>query len=320
MFSTTSSSFGMPARRFTALAAALAATGTATALALGATPAYATDNGTADATVLRTGLDLSLLGRAAHIPVNAGLNDVHAPADASKTALSVTLDGIEGGKPVNLLRADTATARATADRTAAKGYADVVNATVHLPGLPLRSLIAVKQVTAEAVCETGKKPTARANVLGSVTVLGKKATLSSAGTTKVTVPGVGEVRLDLSKTATTSRTAAATALELDVSVDPLALGVAKVVGRVTLVRASCETPADPGRHEGAPGATGASATPAADAKPQTVARKSAESAGADLAETGGSSATPYLAGAAGLLVVGGGGALVAARRRSARRG
>ncbi|MEU3350644.1 SCO1860 family LAETG-anchored protein [Streptomyces sp. NPDC037389] len=323
MFSTTSSSFGMPAHRFTALAATV----TATALALGAAPASATGSGTgtaggsgrADATVLRTGLDVSLLGKAAHVPVEAALNDVKAPADASKTALSVTLDGIEGGKAVDILRADAATARATADRRAAKGYANLAHAKVRLPGLPLRSLIEIQQVTSEAVCEAGAKPKATANLLGSVSVLGKKVTLTPNGPTKVTVPGVGDVRLDLSKTVTTSRTAAATALDLDVSVDPLALGVAKVVGKVTLVRASCESPADrpsdpvkPGDGPGAPAKNGTGT----EAK-QAAAERTGEPAGQgqDLAETGGGSATPYLAAAAGLLVVGGGGALIAARRR-----
>ncbi|MFF4227323.1 SCO1860 family LAETG-anchored protein [Streptomyces abikoensis] len=319
MFSTTSSSFGMPAYRF----AALAATVTATALALGAAsvPASATDTGSgsgtgtgrADATVLRTGLDVSLLGKAAHVPVEAALNDVHAPADASKAALTVTLDGIEGGKAVDILRAEAATSRATADRRAAKGYANLVHAKVHLPGLPLRSLIELQQVTSEAVCEAGAKPKATANLLGSVSVLGKKVTLTPNGPTKVTVPGVGDVRLDLSKTVTTSRTAAATALDLDVSADPLALGVAKVVGKVTLVRASCESPADRPSDPVKPG------TGVGTEVKQASAERTAEPAGHDLAETGGGSATPYIAAAAGLLVVGGGGALIAARRRKESR-
>ncbi|GGP68125.1 LPXTG cell wall anchor domain-containing protein [Streptomyces abikoensis] len=318
----------MPAHRF----AALAATVTATALALGATsvPASATDTGSgsgtgrADATVLRTGLDVSLLGKAAHVPVEAAIDDVHAPADASKTALTVTLDGIEGGKAVDILRAEAATSRATADRRAAKGYANLVHAKVHLPGLPLRSLIELQQVTSEAVCEAGAKPKATANLLGSVSVLGKKVTLTPNGPTKVTVPGVGDVRLDLSKTVTTSRTAAATALDLDVSVDPLALGVAKVVGKVTLVRASCESPADrpsdpvkPG--DDGPGAPARTGTGVGTEAKQASAERTAEPAGHDLAETGGGSATPYVAAAAGLLVVGGGGALIAARRRKESR-
>ena len=56
------------------------------------------------------------------------------------------------------------------------------------------------------------------------------------------VPGVGEVSLDLSKTTTTSRTAAAVALQLKVSVNPFHLNVADVEGEVTLAKATCETP------------------------------------------------------------------------------
>ncbi|MBB4893046.1 LPXTG-motif cell wall-anchored protein [Streptomyces olivoverticillatus] len=314
MFSTTGSSFGMPARRLAA-AAVTSATVTATALALAAAPAHATDDGTADATVLRTGLDVSLLGGTARVPVNATLNDVHAPADADKTALTVTLDGVEAGKPVSILSAETATARATADHRAAKGYANLVHAKVHVPGLPLLSLIEVRQVTSEAVCEAGKKPTASSNVLGSVSVLGKKVTVTTAGTTKVSVPGVGDVRLDLSRTAITSSTAAATALDLDVDVDPLKLGVAHVRGRVTLVRAGCRTPAGPGQDTSGTAAPGTGT----DVKQQAAAHPDARPGKTDLAETGGSSATPYLAGAAGLLVVAGGGAVVAARRRKSAR-
>ncbi|MEU7136931.1 SCO1860 family LAETG-anchored protein [Streptomyces sp. NPDC046261] len=316
MSSTTSSSFGMPARRFTTAATAVV-TVTATALTLGAAPAHATASGTATATVLRTDLDVSLLGGAAHVPVNASLNDVKAPADAGRTTLAVTLDGVERGKPVTLLRADAATSRATTDRTTAKGYAHLVRASVHVPGLPLRSLIEVRQVTSEAVCEAGKKPTATSHVPGSVSVLGKKVTLSATGPTKVTVPGVGDVRLELSKTATTSRTAAATALGLDVAVDPLALGVAKVRGTVTLVRAGCESPAGTGEpaKDNPP-----KDAPGTDPKPQTAARPAGNPPAKDnLAATGGSSTTPYLAGAAALLLAGGGGAVFAARRRRSGR-
>ena len=69
-----------------------------------------------------------------------------------------------------------------------------------MPGLPLLSLIEVEKVTSKAVCEAGRKPVAESNLLGAVTVLGKKVTLSAGGTTRVEVPGVGEVTLDLSKT------------------------------------------------------------------------------------------------------------------------
>jgi hypothetical protein len=138
-------------------------------------------------------------------------------------------------------------------------------------------------------------------LLGAATVLGKKVTVTAGGPTDVKVPGVGEVRLDLSKSATTSRTAAATALELKVSVNPLKLNVAEVEGTLTLARATCEAPAAPP----------ASTAPADDAEPQGGPVKEA-----GLAETGGGSLTPYLAGGAiALLVAGGGGVALARRRR-----
>ncbi|KAB7843267.1 SCO1860 family LAETG-anchored protein [Streptomyces mobaraensis] len=322
MSSTTRSSFGMPVSRRAAVpsAAALAAALTA----LSASPASAAPatgdhrTGTADAVVLRAGLDVSLLDKTVRVPVNASLNDVHAPGNAARTALSVRVGGAEKGRPVELLRADAATARATADERTATGRAELVHAKVHVPGLPLLSLIEVRQVTSEAVCRAGQRPTATSNLLGPVTVLGKKITLSTGGTTDVDVPGVGRVRLDLSKTATTSHTGAATALELAVHVNPLKLGVAEVHGRVTLVKAGCETPAGAAKQPPAPTrqtpAKETTRTSATDVKPQTVADKR------DLAETGGSSATPWIAGAAGLLVAGGGGAVIAARRRAAARG
>ncbi len=54
---------------------------------------------------------------------------------------------------------------------------------------------------------------------------------------------MGSVRLDLSTTGTTSSTAAATALTLEVSVNPAKLNVAEVEGRLTLATSQCETPA-----------------------------------------------------------------------------
>ncbi len=137
-----------------------------------------------------------------------------------------------------------------------------------------------------------------------MTVLGKKVTLTVGGTTDVKVPGVGEVRLDLSRTGTTSRTAAATALELKVDVNPLDLNVAEVTGTVTLAKATCEAPEEPRAAAGTTPADGG-------VQPQGAPAE------AGLAKTGGGAATPYLAaGAIALLVAGGGAVAVARRRRS----
>ncbi|WP_330280165.1 hypothetical protein OHO83_33355 [Streptomyces sp. NBC_00569] len=309
-----STTFRTPGRR---LAASAAATALAVAPALLATAgtAHATGGhgGKSSAVVLRTDLNVSLLNKTVNVPLTATLNEVQAPASADKTALTVKLDGVNRGRPFSVLRADVATAKATVDDHKAEGYSNLAHAKVHIPGLPLLSLIEVGQVTSKAVCETGKRPVAESNVLGGVTVLGKKVTLSAGGTTEVKVPGVGEVRLDLSKTHTTSRTAAASALELKVSVNPLKLNVGEVEGTVTLAGAACETPT-------AAPAQKPPAKPADDVKPQggaaePIAKPAAEPAAkADLAETGGNSMTPYIAGGAIVLLVAGGGAVAVARR------
>ncbi|MDX3231680.1 SCO1860 family LAETG-anchored protein [Streptomyces sp. ME19-01-6] len=299
----------MPARR---LAAATAAAAVSVLGLLPAGSAHATDGdskaggsaktsthttGGAGATVLRADLNVSMLNKTVKAPLALTLNEVRAPASADKTALSATLDGVDGGKPFNVLRADVATARGTVEKSRAEGYANLAHAEVHLPGLPSVPLIEVQQVTSKAVCEAGKRPTAKSNVLGSVVVLGKKVNLASSGTTTVDVPGLGTVRLDLSRTSTTSRTAAATALGLKVSVNPLKLNVSEVGGTITLAEATCEAP-------GKGSEVGSQAGPGP--KPE------------HLAETGGSSTTPYLvAGGAALLGLGAGAIALARRRRAA---
>lgn len=304
-------------------AAALLAAGAVALLA--APPAAATggagagSEGSSGAVVLRAGLDVGLLNKAVHVPLKATLNEVSAPEAAQKTALAVTLDGVEHGKPVNVLRADVATSRASADKHRAEAEANLAKARVHVPGLPALSLIEVEKVTSKAVCEAGKKPVASSNVLGTVTALGKRVTLSAGGPTKVEVPGVGLVSLELSGTRTTSTTAAAAALRLKVSVNPLNLNVAQVEGEIVLAEAHCTSPAGP--------APSPSASPSAkpDLKPQTGTSTTASGTGAtatqaNLAETGAGSVTPYVAGGALLLLGTGAGALVLTRRAKASQG
>ncbi|MFB7229316.1 SCO1860 family LAETG-anchored protein [Streptomyces fimicarius] len=336
--------------------AALAVAAAPVAL-LAAVPAHAapatptTGEGKASAVVLRTGLDVSLLNKSVQVPLKVTLNEVQAPASAEKTALTVNLDGVEG-RPVSVLRADVATANATVDEHRAEGYTNLAKARIHVPGLTALSLIEVEKVTSKAVCETGKKPVAESNVLGHVAVLGKKVTLSAGGPTRVSVPGVGEVSLDLSKTVTTERTAAATALQLKVSVNPLKLNVAEVEGEVTLAEATCETPKGPktpekpgttdgGSNGGDTGGDSGGSTDggstdggstdggstggdqgdggkSGDVKTQTGSDTGPAPTEANLAETGGSSTTPYIAGGAALLLAVGAGATVLARRRSSQ--
>ncbi|MGW3360176.1 SCO1860 family LAETG-anchored protein [Streptomyces bungoensis] len=298
-----STSFRMPARRLAALATVTALS--AAPLALGAGAAHATARpGHASAVVLRTGLDVNLLDKSVNVPLAVSLNEVQAPRSADRTALSARLDGVDGGRPFTVLGAQVATAKATATARRAEGSVRLAHARLHVPGLPLLSLVEVGAVTAQATCEAGRAPAASANVLGAVTVLGRRTALTAGGPTDVRVPGIGEVRLDLSQRRTTSSTAAATALELKVSVNPLRLNVAEVHGTVTLAKATCETPVPAGHPAPRPAP---SHDPAAGTRPQ--------GARADLAETGGSPATPYLAGGALALLLVGGGAVAVARRR-----
>lgn len=140
-------------------AAALLATG-AVAL-LTAPPAFATGGGAgsegrAGAVVLRAGLDVGLLNKSVHVPLKTTLNEVSAPAAAEKTVLSVALDGVDKGKPVSVLRAEVATSKATADKKRAEAEVNLAKAKVHVPGLPLLSLIQVEKVTSKAVCEAAR--------------------------------------------------------------------------------------------------------------------------------------------------------------------
>ncbi|WP_436736348.1 SCO1860 family LAETG-anchored protein [Streptomyces sp. BBFR102] len=327
-----STNFRMPARRLVAASAAGLLVAAPLALA-SATTAHATgDHGRADAVVLRTGLDVSLLNKTVNVPLRVALNEVHAPQSAEKTALTAELSGVNNGEPFRVLSAQVAEAKATADEHQAQGHTTLAHAEVHLPGLPLLPLLEVEKVTSTALCEAGKKPVAEANVLGQVTVLGKRVDLTAGGTTEVKVDGVGEVTLNLSERHTTTSTAAATALELKVAVNPLKLGVAEVDGTVTLGGATCEAPA-------APAPAPEEEKPAAEEPAgEQEAEKPAEDSGAEqvkteddgvtaqtgkapatenLAETGGSSMTPYLAGGAVLLLAAGGGALALTRRKRA---
>ncbi|MEV6616896.1 SCO1860 family LAETG-anchored protein [Streptomyces sp. NPDC051051] len=297
--------FRMPARRCATVLAATALAAGPAALA-GAPAVHATEEGSASAVVLRTGLDVALLDKTVDVPLTVSLNEVRAPQSARKTALTAELDGVDGGRPFSVLRADVAEAEATVDKGRAEASTRLAHARLHVPGLPLLSLVEIEAVSSRAVCEAGKTPVATSRPVGAVTVLGKRVTVSAGGPTDVKVPGVGEVRLDLARHETTSRTAAATALRLTVSIDPLNLNVAEVTGTVTLAEATCEVPAAP-RGEAPPGAE--PAEPVGDVKVQGAPAE------AGLAETGGSSMTPYLAGGAVALLAAGGGAVALARRR-----
>ncbi|MFH0244922.1 SCO1860 family LAETG-anchored protein [Streptomyces sp. HK10] len=340
----------------------------AAAVLVGATAAPANaagDEGSASAAVLRASLEVSLLKGGAAVPLKTELNAVRAPESADETLLEARVDGAHNGKPFTMLDAKAAASSATVGEGKAEGRSSLAEARVYVPGL-LRPLVRTELVTSRAVCEAGARPTAGSEIPGTVTVLGKKVTVKAGGTTSVRVPGVGTVELKLAETVTTTRTAAATALGLDIVVDPVSLGVAAVKGRVALVEAACETPggggggnggstggdggatdggstgggsADGGSTSGSGGSTegsdgggptggstggdSGSAGPAGstdgkgnDPQPQTGPEPSGEKPTGNLAETGGSSATPYVAGGALALVAAGGGLLMLRRRAS----
>ncbi|AXI79978.1 SCO1860 family LAETG-anchored protein [Peterkaempfera bronchialis] len=198
--------------------------------------------GRASAVTAEVQLHVSLLNKTLDVPVDLSLGRVTAPGQSGGTMLSARVDGVDRGAPVTLVKADVGNSDATVDAHGARASVKLVGARVHLPGLPFTTLLALDTVNAEVGCPVHGQPTAKAEVLGTVKVLGRTVSLSAGGPTRVKVPGVGEVSAELSKRAVTTSTAAATALELDVTVDPLALNVAKVTGRVAVASVDCEKP------------------------------------------------------------------------------
>lgn len=346
-FHTLNSNAFVPPVRRTAAALTAAALAAAPVLLAGAAPAYASGgDGKAGAVVLRADLGVTLLDRT-RVPLNVTLNEVQAPESARETLLTARVEGAHRGRPVEVLKAAVATADAKTEAGKAEGRANLVNARVYVPGLKHRPLIELDQVTSTAVCPAGKQPTAEAKIPGHVTVFGQRVELSAEGTARADVKGVGSVELALAKTTTTATTAAATALELQVSVTPeltapKKLNVAAVEGKVTLVEATCVSPAG-GSGDGGPGTGNGGATEGGtggsgggsgegdgsgdgsgsgdgDGSGDGVSTQTGSGSGEDnLAATGGNSTTPYLAAGAGALLAAGGVSVFVARRRAAAR-
>ncbi|EST37829.1 hypothetical protein N566_10910 [Streptomycetaceae bacterium MP113-05] len=108
--------------------------------------------------------------------------------------------------------------------------------------------------------------------------------------------------------ATSGDTAAATALDLSVEVDPGDLGVAEVTGSVTLAETTCTAPR--------PASSRAPEnTPETRILPGKKEQAAAEPAGPELAVTGSGPAAPYLVGGAALLLAAGAVTVVAVCRR-----
>lgn len=322
--------------------------------AFAAAPAHASGEGIgrASATTARLGLDVKLLNSTVDIPVDVTLNSIQAPGDQDGSLLTATVAGVGHG-PLSLVDAKVGHSSATADSGGSHAAVDLVDAQVNVPGLLGRGLLGIDAVHARADCPAGGQPSAQVNALGTVDVLGENVSLSAAGPTQVAVPGVGKVSLWLSRKTVTSHAAAATALELDVSINPLQLNVAQVTGQVVIAAVSCQEgaggaagggapssgPADPsGAASATPPASG-SAAPSASVPPSVSAPATAGAAPSGsasgavtaqpaaatgdptgttgLAETGGGGDAPMIGGVALVLVgAGAGGVFYARRKRS----
>ncbi|TDU03619.1 hypothetical protein EDD99_2058 [Streptomyces sp. 846.5] len=297
--------------------------------------------GTASATTAGLALDVKLINGTVDIPVDLTLNAVHAPRSVDGSMLTTTIGGVDQGRQLTLLDATLGHSAATVDRHGAHAQVDLVKANISLPGL-LTQVVGLKEVHATADCPVDGRPSADVSILGTLSVLGKGVSLSAAGPTRVSVPGIGVVDLELSRKTVTSSAAAATALELNVRVNPLSLNVAEVTGTVELAAVHCAKGQQGGSQGGnsstpstsasasasgsaAPGGSASASGAALPPPPQTSASASASAAAAspaaattNLAETGGGSNTPVIAGVA-LVLVGAGAAVVGTTRRRRRR-
>lgn len=293
----------------TTAAAALAATALAVGLPVSAAHA-APSPGHARAVTAELDLDVSLLDKAVDVPVDIALNKVETPAQRADAMLTAKVDGVDQQRPVTLVKAQVGKSVTRADAHGTAASVTLVGADVHAPGLPLTTLLGLEALSAEVTCPVDGQPTAKVTSPARVTVLGRSVALGLNGPTRVEVPAIGSVDVEFSKRTTTSTTAAASALEVQVALNPLNLNVAKVTGRITIASVSCEKPVVD--------APAPSATPAIPSAPaSTTAARAVPSAGTqNLASTGSSGTGTLLAGSGALLVTGAA-ALWATRRRRA---
>jgi hypothetical protein len=325
-------------RTGSALGALLAVALVGAAEPASAAPAGPALPGTAYASTATIGLDVRLL-HGIDVPVDVSLNAVHAPESADEHLLTATVQGMQGGgAPQTLLDAGAGHSSAVVDQQGARAATDLVTAVVRVPGLLAKSVVALDEVRSRADCPAHGKPSAEVDVLGDVSILGTKVTLTAAGPTHVELPGIGMVDVQFSKKTVTSSSAAATALAITVSIDPGKLNVVRVLGTVELGNVHCSMggsgggggiptgapttasdgpattapptapPTGPAPTATAPGATGPTATAPAVVPAAAVSK---------LAETGGGSSAPLIGGAA-LLLVGVGASAVALTRRRRR--
>ncbi|MFD0569683.1 SCO1860 family LAETG-anchored protein [Kitasatospora gansuensis] len=221
-----------------------AATALTAALVLPGATAHAAESSTGKAAAVTAELDLqvALVGGTAAVPVRISLNKVESPATLNGSVLTAKVDGVDQGRPVTLVRAEVGKSSTKADATGAAAKVELLDADVRAPGLLGAALLELEALSAEVSCPVDGPPTAKVNSPARITVLGKPVTLGLNGPTHVDVPGVGVVDVQFSRRSTTSSTAAASALEVTLDVNPLKLNVAKVTGRITVASVSCEKP------------------------------------------------------------------------------
>lgn len=260
-------------------------------------------NGRATATAARADLDVSV-ANAAKVPVRASLNAVSAPQNAEKKLLTAEVNGANKGQPIRLVQADVARSKAKAGADRSTGHVKLVGLKAFAPGLPGNPLVSADLLTATASCAAGEKPVAKAD-LENVTVLGKPVKVDGVGSQQIKVPGLGDVDIAVEQETTKTASGAATALKLSYELNPAKLNIVKAAGDIVLSEATCETPKGDGGNGGGGNEPG----------PQTGGGDGGSDDG--LAETGGNSATPIIAGV-GALLVAGGGAMYLVRRRNAR--
>ncbi|BFV56740.1 hypothetical protein KCMC57_up18440 [Kitasatospora sp. CMC57] len=301
----------MPVRHsvLRASAAIVATTALTAALVLPAAAQAAEPSpGKAAAVTAELDLNVALIGATAAVPVRISLNKVESPASLNGSVLTTKVDGVDQGRPVTLIRADVGRSTTRADATGAAAKVELVDADVRAPGLLGAALLQLEALSAEVTCPVDGPPTAKVNSPARITVLGKAVTLGVNGPTHVEVPGVGAVDVQLSRRTTTSTTAAASALEVALDVNPLQLNVAKVTGRITIASVSCEKPVPAGTPTPAP-------TPARANR--AVPAVASESPGGRVLATTGSSGTGTVLATSGALLAVGAAALWTTRRRRA---
>ncbi|GAA1959418.1 hypothetical protein [Kitasatospora viridis] len=250
--------------------------------------------GSASATTAEVALRVGLLDHAAEIPVDVVLNKVQSPAEQHGSLLTADVQGVAQPGPVTLVRADVGSSTTHVDAGGAHAAVQLVNADLNTPGLlPDRTLIGLQALSAEADCPAGGQPTAEVTAPARLTVLGHSVTLSLYGTTHIPVPGIGTLDVQFSPRTVTSTTAAASALVIQLAVNPLNLNVAKVDGTITVASVSCAEPQGASASASAPSApsTAPSAGPSA-AQPVAAVSTPPGIPGAGGETTGTPSVTP----------------------------